>query len=153
MVVASVIGGGNLHTAVVVAGFLVAWGMVLAIGFLVWKTGSAKVWQNNFEGMKEARDEVQRKLDEMISEHKDALKAIGEQGKIIERLEALPNLEKIIKWMAEEREKQDRIWQERTKDVAERIVRGIQDEIDRHEEEAKERHLAIMAELRKGKAA
>lgn len=137
-----------MHTAVVVAGFLVAWGMVLAIGFLIWKTGSAKVWQNNFEGMRESRDELQRKLDEMISEHKDALKAIGDLKKINERLEALPNLQKVIEFMAQEREKGDKVWREYTNSVAQKIVRGIQDEIDRHEEEAKERHLAIMAELR-----
>lgn len=141
-----------MHTAFVVAGFLVAWGMVLAIGFLIWKTGSAKVWQNNFEGMKESRDELQRKLDEMITEHKEALKAIGDLKKINERLEALPNLQKVIEFMSAERERADKVWQERTKDVAEKIVRGIQDEIDRHEEEAAQRHLIIMAELRKGQA-
>jgi seryl-tRNA synthetase len=144
--------GGGLHTAVVLGGFLVAWGMVLAVGFLIWKTGSARVWKDNAEGQKERADELQRKLDEMLSEHKEALKTIGNLKAINERLEALPNLQKIIEWMAQEREKADKVWTERTSLVADRIVTGIQDEIDRHEEEAKERHLEVMRQLR-GEAA
>lgn len=101
-------------------------------------------WKGNYESEKESRELVQAKLDESVTQLREALTVVGNQKAVIERLEALPNLERLVKLMADTSVKHD----EGAKMLLEQGVAQIARMVDLHNDQAIERHKQIMAEIR-----
>lgn len=104
-------------------------GTAAAMGVLVWKTASAHVWRLNAEGQEARAIEAERREGETLA-------ALSEARVVIERLEKIPDLAKLVQLMGDQYERTDRRSIERT----ERLVALIQS----HESRAVERHRALL---------
>lgn len=104
-------------------------GAAAAMGILVWKTASAHVWRLNAEGQEARAIEAERRESE-------ALEALSEARVVIERLEKIPDLAKLVQLMGDQYERAER----RSLERSERLAALMQI----HETRAVERHRALL---------
>lgn len=104
-------------------------GAAVAMGILVWKTASAHVWRLNAEGQEKRAIEAERRETAALTE-------LAEARVVIERLEKIPDLAKLVKLMGDQYERTERRSIERTAQLAALI--------QTHEVRAVERHRAVL---------
>lgn len=111
-----------------------------------WKSAWEVASTQATELRKALNDEVERsqRLEDRLHE---ALDVIGEQKRTIERLEALPNLERLVTLMSDTAERQDRHARERLTEALQDVRTSVGAEIAVHEALGQDRHEALIAAL------
>jgi hypothetical protein len=111
-------------------------------------------WQSAWRVASAQTEELRRSLadertrgDRTEDRLGEATKTISEQRVIIERLEALPNLERVVKLMADTATHQDQAANERLQGALKKLTDEFDTRFTRHEEKAEERHDAQLAAL------
>lgn len=110
-----------------------------AIAYFRIRSGVADVWENVAKAEKERSHQCQERLEE-------ALKISGDQREQITRLEALPNLERVVNLMAEQSERAEQRAEIRTRAAVAQVEIWSQ----KHEERAMDRHdqqMELMREM------
>lgn len=131
----------SITLGAVLIGVLVAGGIAYLRIRAGTEAGAAAVWESVAKGHEERAALLHQQLRECSD-------LVGDQKKTIERLEALPNLERIINLMAQTAQNQDIHAQERVAGVMAQFEQ-IQ---DNHESRAAQRHDAQMLVLQQMQA-
>ena len=138
----------------VVVGIVVALAGLAVLGYGArWKAAATaseagmKAERDTREAFKARADRLEIELRETRARNEELAHLIGEQKKTIARLEALPNLERVVNLMAEQQERAD----VRATERLQRGLTAVEDMVDArvtdHEKFARERHEQLLAAL------
>lgn len=130
--------------------------VIVIAGLFTIRGNVAKVWRENYEGEKEARELLQGQLTETTAKLQEATELIGELKKTIAQLEALPNLTQVVTIMAETNLKNDQRAEERLTQALELLRALFANHETRAEQRAQafldrtaEQHLELMTALKR----
>lgn len=110
-------------------GIIASLGAAAAMGVLVWKTASAHVWKLNADAQEKRAVEAERRETR-------ALEQLAEARVVIERLEKIPDLERLIRLMGEQYERAEARGIARSEQLVEQIAA--------HEKRAHDRHRQLL---------
>lgn len=97
---------------------------------------------------KEGAEAQAARADRLEADLAEALLLIGEQKEAIARLEALPNLTKLVEFMAESTKQADAAAGERVRRAIATVEDILASAAEEHERNARKRNEALLAELR-----
>jgi len=130
-------------------GSLIVGTIVAAAGLAVLAYGARwkSAWQvasTQANELRKALDDERSRGDRLEARLNEAMSVIAEQKEAITRLEQLPNLETLVRFMDESTRRAEQEAQARTRDG----VREVVQRIERHEELSAQRHLTLIKTLR-----
>lgn len=119
--------------------------LVVLGGLAIWRTASNSAWRQAAEGWKARTEEREAELRDRDALERELRETIAEQALVIQRLEQLPNLERVVDLMAKTFERIDRRLEQRTAEALEviaRLVSDLEERLNQHEQRSQERHEA-----------
>lgn len=137
-------------TPVITTGSIIV-GLITAAAALIAVAYGAR-YKVGYEAASAAANELRKSLDDAHDVIKRLEARLAEQATMIadqrsalERLEQLPNLERVIKLMTDTADRQEQRAQDRLTGGLESVRRFIEHELEEHELRAVERHEALLA--------
>lgn len=122
--------------------------------FGVWYRAAYQAEKSTADAWKSGREAQHARAERLDRELATCRGEITELREAVARYEALPNLERIMQWLNEDRDRQDKLAQERMTGAMERVEQAfashegrVETRFAKHEERAQERHESQIAVL------